>query len=723
MTMTAPFPLFSLLGLLILQRLSSTNGLAPLSRRGRANRGPLKSTLEQEISQGLLVDATAGAATAAAGAATDDDIFLLNLQEYTARLLSPEIKSISESTAPRDILPVLSAWVGTESLQGTETAQHIFMRLKHDSLDSVTNRHYAIVMEAWGKIGNAQQVNNLFEKMESLALNNPAIAPNRVSYNVCMSALCKAGNIQQASDILSQMEQNEDTGIQPITHDYNVLLGAHARTGKAGQVEQLMKHMIDRCQLQSQTFGSCDCAPDILSYNLLLDAHARSSDANAGNRAQEILSTWQTQYEQGELSFLPDARSYTAVIQAVVRSEIPEEAIAKAKKLLSQSQSQGIKNDIYIHVALLEAYAASRDPKAGEEAETLLDEMEKEGLANSIAYNTVLKMYKISGRPDALARSEALVQRMQDRKIANTISYTTLVGVLANLGTKTSAKRAHDILELMQKAFDKGDAASRPNVNTYNSVMNAWLRCGNVQQAEHLLRQLEQLYKAGDSLAPNVVSYSTVMNGYARSREEDAIQKAEQIFDRMQAAYKAGNKKAQPNMHSYVTLINAYQKSNDPDAAPKAEKALFELYDEYKQGNNELKPNYQLMTTVIDCWQRSGEGDAGEKAEALLEWMISLYQEKEDKDFEPNSYTFSSAITAWSRSRKLGKAFRARAVLQRMIDLHKAGSLSASPNDRCYTAVINSCKFFVSFSRVRYAFAPSNLSLLSHLHLSVTSTL
>lgn len=157
--------------------------------------------------------------------------------------------------------------------------------------------------------------------------------------------------------------------------------------------------------------------------------------------------------------------------------------------------------------------------------------------------------------------------------------------------------------------------------------------------------------------------------------------------------YKKGNEEARPNLYSYSALVNAYAKSRDPEAAQKAEDVLFGMYEAYRKGNKDLKPNTKLVTAVIDCWQRSGRRDAGEKAEALLNWLLNAYAETHDEDFLPNEYTFASTIAAWSKSRKLGKALRARLVLNRMIDLHESGQLSACPNTHCFTAVINSCAY------------------------------
>ena len=45
-------------------------------------------------------------------------------------------------------------------------------------------------------------------------------------------------------------------------------------------------------------------------------------------------------------------------------------------------------------------------------------------------------------------------------------------------------------------------------------VINAWVRSGEMQQAEQILDYMEKsYYKGKGKIVPNVVSYTTVMNG------------------------------------------------------------------------------------------------------------------------------------------------------------------------------------------------------------------
>jgi hypothetical protein len=183
------------------------------------------------------------------------------------------------------------------------------------------------------------------------------------------------------------------------------------------------------------------------------------------------------------------------------------------------------------------------------------------------------------------------------------------------------------------------------------------------------------------------------VRSWSKSRDQQAVEKTRETFERMRTMYKAGNFYARPNLISYVTLINSIARSEQPGSAEKAEKTLFEMYEDYKAGSIAMPPNARLVTSVIDSWQKSGDRNAGERAEDLLDWLLEIYKVEGDVSLQPNEYTFNSVISAWARTRKFGKAARAKAILTRMIELKETGVIVAAPNAHCYTAVINSCAF------------------------------
>lgn len=597
-----------------------------------------------------------------------------SLQIETDKLLKA---SKLPDAAGQDAIPLLSAWAREETVEAAQQAQKVLDRLLQEEQSAdLTSKHFTIVMDAWGRAGRPQKAEKLYHDLiayQEKLPDNSCLAPSPVTWNVLLLAQIRSGNTAQAEYWLGEMENKS----QPRTVDYNLLLSAYAQEGRAQTAEQTIKQMVDRCKAAE---GDCLCAPNLLSYTLLLEAHSNSAKEGSGTRALDILEALQQQPE--ELG----ARPYAAVIQAMLADPHMSHKLTreKAEELYQIAVREGM--DSYmdkLQMTLLNAYVAVVDPI---KAELLLAEMEDRGTANIVAYNRVLFAWKISNVPDSVERAEAVLERMEKRSLTDCISYTTFIGSLASQGTKASAVRANEILDSMLQQYQKEkNTASQPNTHMWNNVILAWARSGNAERAEQVLNRME-----GENVEPNVVSYSTVMDGWAKSRDRDAAAKVEAIFQRMQKMYEKGNSMAKPNLVSYVTLINAYANDRDGESAQKAQDALFQMYKEYMEGNTALKPNTQIISAVIEAWQKSGRRDAGEYAEKLLDWMVSVYQDQKDDSLRPNEYSFSSTIAAWSKSRKVGKSTHARKVLNRMKELKQSGVLDVSPNTYCYTAVINS---------------------------------
>jgi pentatricopeptide repeat protein len=101
---------------------------------------------------------------------------------------------------------------------------------------------------------------------------------------------------------------------------------------------------------------------------------------------------------------------------------------------------------------------------------------------------------------------------------------------------------------------------------------------------------------------PDVVSYSSVINCWAKSRQEGTADRAEAIYGEMEDRYKAGDETFKPNVISYSSVINAYAKTGK---AEKAEALLEEMYDAFVNGNESVKPNVRSFNTVLDAWSKS----------------------------------------------------------------------------------------------------------------------
>jgi pentatricopeptide repeat protein len=94
----------------------------------------------------------------------------------------------------------------------------------------------------------------------------------------------------------------------------------------------------------------------------------------------------------------------------------------------------------------------------------------------------------------------------------------------------------------------------QPNTVTINCVLNALAKDNAASHAEALLTRVEkQQYSDSclDQVCLNAISYTSVIDAYAKSGKRGPAQKAEEIFHQMEQAYKNGNEDAKPNAHSF----------------------------------------------------------------------------------------------------------------------------------------------------------------------------
>lgn len=212
---------------------------------------------------------------------------------------------------------------------------------------------------------------------------------------------------------------------------------------------------------------------------------------------------------------------------------------------------------------------------------------------------------------------------------------------------------------------------------------------------------------------PSIITYNAVLKAYARqaanggNAAEAACASAERILSELE---EAGNSKKndessnadsneceitslQPNQVSYTTVIDCYAKSGlGKEAAEGAERIFRRMERAYEGGCSEARPSVPSFNTVIDAWVKSGLVRGPLAAEEILKKMIYLH-EKGVEDVEPTVVSFSSVMNGWAKSQQDGSAERALEIYQLMEDMREAGTISAIPNAYTYSILIDAlCK-------------------------------
>lgn len=407
--------------------------------------------------------------------------------------------------------------------------------------------------------------------------------------------------------------------------------------------------------------------PNIACYNALINAYAYSGTEEGIEEANKLLLFLEKEYEQS--------------VEKCKVDEAPEPC----------PDFRAIKPTTVSYNTLFNAIVKLRgDPKT-ELARSLLDRMEYQysELGNSFAeptsysYTSVMSLFTTNGHAlegqKILEQMERMWKKSKvDALKPDTITCNTVMACWANSGLPEAGERAQAIIENM---------AAKPNRKSYHAVLLAQAKSGEPSKAQEILDKMQVRWEAGDNgMKPDVRTFTTVMNAWGRSNDPNAASNAHDILEHMNKKYDATKDKTiKPNKFSYTAVLDAYAFSaGRTDAAEKAEGLLNEM--KIKSGeDNDLKPDVRSYNAVLNAYSRSaGKVEVGDDADRILREMENT------PGLNPDGFSYNSVILAHVRAHNIESAQKALLVLKRMEEGFKAGNKAAKPISNNYYSVISS---------------------------------
>eukprot|EP00980_Cylindrotheca_fusiformis_P006992 scaffold1469_cov119-Cylindrotheca_fusiformis.AAC.36 len=235
-----------------------------------------------------------------------------------------------------------------------------------------------------------------------------------------------------------------------------------------------------------------------------------------------------------------------------------------------------------------------------------------------------------------------------------------------------------ELLNKMMTFHSSGSAILKPDIHTFTMIIDGASNNGDVDVGESTLQWL-LLQAAGDkNLRPNVITFSSLMNCWAKSKLPEAPEKVEALVEQMhELKTEEPDWEVAPNQVTYTTAIDCWAQRGRAD---RVEALLKEMYQEYSNGNNDLRPNLPAFNGYLVALAKGGDVD---KAQSVLEQMERLY-ESDQLDERPSVISYSTVLSSFANSDVNGAGERAEAILRRMIDQ------GIPPNTISYNSVINS---------------------------------
>lgn len=434
--------------------------------------------------------------------------------------------------------------------------------------------------------------------------------------------------------------------------------------------KRLHEDAIEANDGQIETPSSTKCTT--ATYNSILNSFETLQDVDKCAKAEAILQKMKDDYKNGHKECLPDTTTYN-IIMKLWASSGRRDAGENAERILrslweDHEHYKSNLNDAHVNASKISS-------------------------PDQFSYSTVISAWARSGLgKDAAKKSEQLLEEMNaygqagNSKLALT---TSVVNAVCNAWVKSAdlegiqaIKRAEGILEKMEILSATGKRPEiRPNTISYNTIISAYAKCGEIDCAQHILRRMEQLSSTNAECKPDTISYNSVIKVLGMSDQKDGADMSEAVLKELE-----NMPGIQPDRTSYTSVINAFAQRGKPE---KAESVLNDMVLAYLAGNDSLRPEIPAFNTICNSYAKSQHQDDADRALNLLHYMETL---NKDGDYfaTPDIFTYTSVLDALSKQGTKESAQRAidlLEALEKKYDETKNSSLK--PNVRTYTSVIN----------------------------------
>lgn len=430
---------------------------------------------------------------------------------------------------------------------------------------------------------NIQQLHRLYEKE-----GNEEYKPRILSYNILIRAYGKLQSpdapilAEQTLKRIIQMYQQSggDEEIKPTVITYTEVIDSYARSKKRNAAEQAERILLEMMEKAEDPSGNDVVVPTSITCDVVINAWAKRGTREGAQRAEHVLEKMEYLRTMGKTEIQPSRYSFATVISAWAKSGSRTEGAERAQYILERmiefknkivltdgkddEYAKRLTPDTVVYNSCIDAWARSRDPRAGTKAEEILNMMELEsqsGVDNCVT-------------PDS-------------------ITYNSVINCYANSRHVSAAKSAEKILKKMEnaaKSFDDGTwQGSRvaPNTRTYNQVLKCYATSnlpGAPQRADSILKYM--LVSNNKEIKPDVISFATCLDVWAKSKEKGKAEKSYALVEKLVQLYKlSGNEKLKPTTMIFNTVLNccAFSAYTDDEEKKKAITIAVSLFNDMKK--------------------------------------------------------------------------------------------------------------------------------------------
>jgi pentatricopeptide repeat protein len=524
---------------------------------------------------------------------------------------------------------------------------------------------YTTAVDAWALAQSSQSALRAQMLVDDLKARHeetgePDLKPDIAIYNALIKAIARQPGLVEAAEkagvIVRSLE--EDDTIEPDVFTYNGLIQAClASPHDITKAEQTLGRMI----LTGMPI------PNESSFRSVI--HALLEIPGGTSRAEALLDRMEERY-------LPKASLYERIIfswcEQVGMADRARRLLERMEQLFAeQDRSESLRPNRALYGAVIRALEDQGDTLSAEEVRTRRD----------AAYGDVIINEKLRSNSQVFALLKEVDANLSgETPSGNTYNFNYVLSLLADSGKIWTGLRAEDVLNYMlELTFKRKNIEAAPDIVTFNSVIACWARSNHplaTEKAPGVLRKLEELHDMGllEDVVADRVTYNTLMSVYAKSYEnEGSARKAQECFDKLVHLYEqTGDKRYMPDVVSYSTLLSAWARSREVGNAKRAEDILVKMHEAHVSDPiNNPQPDTVCFNEVLYAWARSNEANADRRAEMVLELMKEMDRNGDSK-VVPNTRTYNIVLLALANSPKKDSPIRAMKLLDDMNKISNA---------------------------------------------------
>ena len=477
-------------------------------------------------------------------------------------------------------LSTLIKGIKTEAqTQDLDKAFQLLDRVKKEKLFKPDEILYNVLLDSCIA---TKQLNKAFELFEKMSLSDSEVVADEISYNTLIKGCSQNRNLHQGLEIFEAMKKSK---VGPNEVTYNSIIDLCIRCYRIKKAWYYLSEMKEN-----------GIMPDNFTYSTLIKGLKR--DSNQSQKSQELelekaFSLLEDMKRKGAVQ--PDEILYNCVIDCCIRFHDINRAVA----VFNEMMMSNIPPSAITYGILIKAYG-----QAGqlENAFNAFQKMkESNHKPNSVTYGCLIDACI---KNNYVNKALEVFETMNREKIPmNTIIYTTLI--------KGFAKTQQ--LDLALKIYErmKEDKKTKPNIVTYNSLLDCAARCNDSDKANEIFMEMKE-----KNIKPDLITFSTMIKGYCRLNK---IGSAFNILEIMKA------QKIVPDEVLFNSLLDGCCKCNEIPMA-------FKVYENMKI--LQIKPSNVTYSILIKLFGRSRQ----------LDKALEIFEKMKENDVKPGLIVYTCLI-------------------------------------------------------------------------------